>query len=337
MRGIDLVAAVGGAGGNDADRGRVRHHGPDLDRGGVGAEKPPVGKIEGILLVARRMVGGGVQRVEAVPLGLDVGAVGDGEAEPAEDLDGAVDQQGERVERTRLGSRAREGCVDGSERGRVGLGGEGVFLLLKGCRDGGAQVVEKLPHDGSLLLGEGAHSLAEQRDGTGLAEEADACLLQRRGVGRSRDCGERLDPELLDLGFHGRDPGELPASKKSGGFGFRCLRLGLEGGLGLGNDLGEGALVLDRDVRKDLAVEQDVGGLEALDEAVVGHPLGTHGGVQTGDPERADVALAGLAVAVRPVLALHPGILRVAEEFGTAAAVSAGLFDDPLATCATGG
>jgi hypothetical protein len=118
----------------------------------MGAEKPPVGKIEGVLLVARGMVGGSVQRIKAVPLGLDVGAVGDGEAEPAEDLDGAVDQQGERVERPSLGSRTREGCVDGSERGRVGLCGEGAFLLLKRGRDGGAQVVEKLPMTGRSSL-----------------------------------------------------------------------------------------------------------------------------------------------------------------------------------------
>jgi hypothetical protein len=56
------------------------------------------------------------------------------------------------------------------------------------------------------------------------------------------------------------------------GLGSQChasLGLRLEGGLGLGDDLREGAFVLNGDVREDLAIKQDVGGLETFDKAVV--------------------------------------------------------------------
>ncbi len=109
-----------------------------------------------------------------------------------------------------------------------------------------------------------------------------------------------------------------------------------EGGADLGDDLGKGRLVLDGDVGEDLAVEADVRGLEALDETAVGEPGGTHGGVETGDPQSAEIALAGLPVAVGPVFPLHLGIFRVAEEFGTAATVSLGRIDDALTTGAAG-
>ena len=210
MGGVDLVAAVSGPGRNDADRGWTRHHGADLDGRGVRAEQPSVGKVEGVLLVARRMVGRCVQRVEAVPLGLDIGAVGDRKPEPAENLHGTIHQQGERVKRSRLLRGAGKRGINRGQRHGVGLQGESGLFLLERRRDSGSQVVEKLAHDGTLLLGEGAHPLAQQGDRTGLAEVADASLLHRRGIGRSRDRGERLEPELFDLGFHGMFPGEIP-------------------------------------------------------------------------------------------------------------------------------
>ena len=110
-----------------------------------------------------------------------------------------------------------------------------------------------------------------------------------------------------------------------------------ESGADLGDDLGEGRLVLNSNVGKDLAVETDIRGFKTLDKSAVGEPGGTHGGVETGDPQGAESALAGLPVAVGPVFSLHLGIFRVAEEFGTASAVSLGRCDDALTTGAAGG
>ena len=61
----------------------------------------PVGRrrvdVERVVHVHRRMVGREVEREEVVPLGLDLGPDGDGEAEPPEDLDDLVDDAGDRV------------------------------------------------------------------------------------------------------------------------------------------------------------------------------------------------------------------------------------------------
>jgi hypothetical protein len=53
-----------------------------------------------------------------------------------------------------------------------------------------------------------------------------------------------------------------------------------------------------RELGERLAVDLDAGGLEALDEAVVGHAVEPAGGVDPLDPQLPEVALALLAVAV---------------------------------------
>jgi dihydroorotase-like cyclic amidohydrolase len=98
MGGINLITAVGGTWGDDPNRGRVRHHRSDLDRGSMGTKKSAVGEIKCILLVAGWVIGRRVQGIKAVPLGLDIGAIGDCKPEPAEDLNRAIHQQGKRVE-----------------------------------------------------------------------------------------------------------------------------------------------------------------------------------------------------------------------------------------------
>ena len=61
---------------------------------------------------------------------------------------------------------------------------------------------------------------------------------------------------------------------------------------------GEGGRVADRDLGEVLAVHLDTGGLEALDEPVVGDVVGAGRRVDPGDPQLAELALAGTPVAV---------------------------------------
>ena len=112
--------------------------------------------------------------------------------------------------------------------------------------------------------------------------------------------------------------GQTPAE----GFGRLGCFFVIEGVAGFIHDRLEGWLVIDRDVGQDLAVELDVGEFEAFDETAVGDPFSADCGTETGDPESAEIALAGLAVTVGPIFALHLRIFCVAEEFGTAAAIS---------------
>ncbi len=61
--------------------------------------KPAIGQIKCVLLVARRMIGRSVQRVEAMPFRLDVGAFGKRESHPAENTDRAIEHLRERMKR----------------------------------------------------------------------------------------------------------------------------------------------------------------------------------------------------------------------------------------------
>ena len=74
----------------------------------------PVGRrrveVERVVHVHRRMVGREVEREEVVPLGLDLGPGGDGEAELAEDPDDLVDDPGDR-DAPRRPSAPRPGIV----------------------------------------------------------------------------------------------------------------------------------------------------------------------------------------------------------------------------------
>src|SRR4051812_2254046 len=96
---------------------------------------------------------------------------------------------------------------------------------------------------------------------------------------------------------------------------------------GVAGDLDEGAEgcgLRDRQLGEVLAVDLDAGGLQTLDEAVVGHAVGAGGGVDPLDPQRAEVALARATVAIRVVERVEHLLLRLAVEPGPLAAVAAG-------------
>src|SRR5215210_3125323 len=71
----------------------------------------------------------------------------------------------------------------------------------------------------------------------------------------------------------------------------------------------EGLGVADGDVGQHLAVQLDTGGLEAVHEGRVAHPLAAGGRVDALDPQAPEVALAVAAVAVGVALGLEDGLL----------------------------
>ena len=91
-------------------------HRADLHGGSVGAQEPAIRQIKGVGFVARRMIGRGVERVEAMPLVLDVGSLRERETHSAEKPDRAVEHLRERVERARFVRRARQRKIERSER-----------------------------------------------------------------------------------------------------------------------------------------------------------------------------------------------------------------------------
>ena len=116
---VRRVAAIAATGADDADRRLLRHHRTNLhvrrlrtQENRVLVEIVAFVKIEIELVFGgtRRMVHGGVQRVEIVPHGVDVGAVRDDETHAAEDGDCGVHdkEDGMLVADFRLASGQRE-------------------------------------------------------------------------------------------------------------------------------------------------------------------------------------------------------------------------------------
>src|SRR3954447_6938601 len=112
----------------------------------------------------------------------------------------------------------------------------------------------------------------------------------------------------------------------SGGLG-RAAGLGHRGPGDL-DERGERRRVRHGQVGEDLAVDLDAGRLEPLDEPVVGHAVLTRGGVDPGDPQLPEVALALLAVAELVCRGVWQLRLRLALEPAALTAVAAGLLED---------
>ena len=160
--------------------------------------------VERVLHVAGRVIGGRVERVEAMPLRLDLGTVGDDEAQLAEGSENAFAGAGERMERTGGSVGAREGRVDGraeggGDLGVLDLGQQGGEQLF----DGLLRLVDQLAHDRAFFLREGGHPLHHLGQG---AIGADDARLEGFELGAGGDGGGFLGgggDELGELLLHG--------------------------------------------------------------------------------------------------------------------------------------
>src|SRR5919109_3381008 len=116
--GVGGVGAVAAARDHHVHRRRAGQHGADLHRRGVGAQHQvgvlaPVaaGDVEAVLHGPGRVVAGDVEGLEVVPVGLDLGALGDAVAQADEDVDDLVGGAGDRVDGAAGWHAAGEGDV----------------------------------------------------------------------------------------------------------------------------------------------------------------------------------------------------------------------------------
>ena len=208
------VAAIDPAGGDDPQGRAERLHRPDLHRRGVGAQHAGLlargawFQVESIVHRPRRMGFGHVERREIMPLVLDLGPFGDGEAEVGEDFRQFVHHLADGVDA------ALRPVVDGQRQvdplGRqppLELGGLQRRLALgDGIGDRLAPGVDFRAFDGARRRIHGAQRLEQRGDAAGLAERGDAQRLQRLQIGRARD--------LLDeVVGHGRAALAMPRCK----------------------------------------------------------------------------------------------------------------------------
>src|SRR6185503_3879793 len=141
-----------------------------------------------------------------------------------------------------------------------------------------------------------------------LAEIARLDVFEGRRVARRGEVGERpLDDSAQVL--------------------HRSVR---DAGFDLGRDLVERRLIHHGEIREHLAVDLDVGALQACHEHAVAHAQLAHRRVDARDPQRAELALLHAAVAVRILPRLHQRLLRDAVDVLAPAAESLGLPEDLL-------
>src|SRR5690606_33295927 len=118
----------------------------------------------------------------------------------------------------------------------------------------------------------------------------------------------------------------LPAAGRSGRQrGFRLL-----------DDDAEGSAFVHRQVGHRLAVELDPGEPGAVDELRVSEAFGAHRGVDPLDPQRAEVALLHLAVAIGVLAGLLDRLAGDADGVLAAAAIALGRVQNPLVLLARG-
>src|SRR6188768_3323055 len=113
----------------------------------------------------------------------------------------------------------------------------------------------------------------------------------------------------------------MPGSRAGRG---RPAQASSELGLHLFDDAAESSGVVDGEIGQHLAVNVDLRLLEAGHELAVAHAELARRRVDTGDPELAENALAGAAVAVGVLPGLHHRLLGDAEDILAAAAIALG-------------
>src|SRR5918996_3743909 len=167
---VGSIAAEAAARDHDVDRWRLPFHRADLHGGGLGS-KEQVGTagdvgVHGGLQRPRRMVGGHVQRLEVVPVGLEFGPLANSIPERGENVDDLSLRLRQWMERTGIWSPAGQRHVDALRLGDrpVSLGAESRISPGEGSAEGFEYLIDGLADEPTVLLGQGAQRLLDPRD-----------------------------------------------------------------------------------------------------------------------------------------------------------------------------
>ena len=150
------------------------------------------------------MIGGRVQRVEAMPLRFDLWSFSERESHAAQRADGEITNLCERMQRADTCARtARQGGIDAFNGFGIFRGLQREFFRLDAIGDGGAHVVELGPDFLLLIDGHVLHALAQGGDTAFFAKEVHAHGFERGFILCGVDRGEGFGFEGVELGEHG--------------------------------------------------------------------------------------------------------------------------------------
>ena len=202
------VAAIDTPRRDDADRRRLLHHGADLHRARVRAQKhaPAVrlgAEIERVVLLARGMLGRDVELGEVQVIRLDVGSLGDREAQIGEDLHALVEHLADRMDAP-LGNRAKtHGQRDvGPLVGKLlreSVGFQRALSPIEGGVDAFLDLVDRGTEALAILGRHGAERGHQCGDAALLAQRRDTRLLQRGKIPGGGNLAQELGFERLEV------------------------------------------------------------------------------------------------------------------------------------------
>ena len=301
MRGVHGVGPIDPAGRDDADRRPALFHHADLHGAGLAAQQHVVVQEERVEGVARGMVLRDVERLEIVVVALDLGAEGDLEPEPDEDVLDRGDGLRERVQpsaRRLAGRGARNRSRASRPPARRPMRPRASFERRS---RGFARLVERAAEFPALgRVGRG-HGRRHSRSAPLRPSSRTRSLPISSGEAAGGDFLEPLPPEAragaAPSGGAGRLLGTQGRRLAIGSASLFALIRSRQRGFGLGDDLVEAGRIAAGDLGEELPVNCDAGLLQPFDEPAVRQPAFADGGVQTDDPERAEVALALFSVA----------------------------------------
>ncbi len=335
MRGV-AVDPVGAARRDHADRRRRVARIAHLHRRGVrcaaagACPAHPRVDVERVLHRARRMVLRVVERSEVVPVVLDLGAVGDVET-----------RSRRRSPRRASRCAGSDGCrraprIAARQADVDRLGGQPPLQLdvapaRRGARCSAASMrcLAALMRAPSLRFSSGEQlrqALEQFGEAAALAQEARFLVFERgrrrrRGKGPLRVGDQGI--ERIHRGSAGRERqagaptatgAAAPVANAAAQPGGRCKVARGQVGLDLLDDRGESRLVEHRHVGQDLAVDLDRGLPQAIHEHAVRHAVLARRRVDARDPQRAEHALLGAAVAVGVLPGVHDRFLGDAKD-----------------------
>ena len=145
------------------------------------------------------MIGRGVERVEAMPFGLDIRPFGESETHSPKNSDPAVEHLGERMERAELGG------VPGSEMSILASAPASFAVRRRSALCWIAAVtalrasLRSLPTIGRSSLRERFHPIGPGRNAAVATEITDARGVERLLVGRGGAFGQRGVTQLFQL------------------------------------------------------------------------------------------------------------------------------------------
>src|SRR3990172_4007570 len=175
--GADRFIAVDAPGHDDANRGLLSLHHPNLDRRCMGAQENVLRYKKGILHIARRMIGGKIQSGKVMEIVLNIRARGNSEAHSAKDGLQFFQRLGDGMLRAGRPRPTRQGNIELLRKTLFSSGQRSLFAVEFSLNEG-TQLIQCASYDLFLISRDAPEFFEQLRDNSLAAQVLDAKRFQ---------------------------------------------------------------------------------------------------------------------------------------------------------------